>query len=496
LNRFARLSGPILVAFAWLGALASAAPITPTADETSRRQALASKLPGAKLLWVNEDRIFYSPIENFNPQLVTPNGATEGNPRWSPDGTRILFVRTPEGVFIMNADFSNSTLVIPGGNTASWTRDGQSITAVASDGYRVLKYDLGSGDTNTIFDSRDNPYNGQQLSQAAELRNGGRFLLTFRVTPEHVTEIVDLQEQTYISNAKMERGDCSPAWAPDGSYLLTTARTSNRPVLKTDFNPGGPSVSDSLIFVAVDDVCECSSYYIHGQRVSNDGAWVAVGAKIFDGPKSNGTREIWIWEIGEPLDTMVRMTFDTAEDQSPSLYVPGGGCQNGAQRDCYTGPGGTENEGECHGGTEECTDGSWGSCQDQSLPVAETCSDNLDNDCDGLTDQEDVQDCPVEPDGGDDGGVDGGFDAGPDAGPDAGDEPADGSLDDAGLDGQDEDQITDQAGDDSNPPDEDEFVMKGSCNCTTEAGPAGGFPVLLLIGFLAVIWPRKRTHGR
>jgi len=307
----------------------AASPITPSAPEQSALDSLSARLPDARLLWVNEDRIFYMTIGDPSPQLISPAGATEGNPRWSPDGTRILFVRDPEGVFTMDADFSNASLVIPGADTASWTRNGAAITAVAGDGYRVLKYDLASGQTSTIFDSRDAPYNGQQVSQAAEMRRGGRFLLTFRLTPEHTTEIVDLQEQTYISNSMMQRGDCSPAWAPDGSYLMTTARTSNRPVLKTDFDEGGPSVGESLHFIGVENTCDCSSFYIHGQRVSNDGNWVAFGAIIFDGSKSNGTREIWLWKIGEAQESAVRVTFDSGEDQSPSLYIPTGVVQDG-----------------------------------------------------------------------------------------------------------------------------------------------------------------------
>jgi len=309
---------------------AGATPITPTANELAAREALGQRLAGSKLLWVNQDKIFYSTLDSFAPQQISPAGATEGNPRWSPDGTKILFVREPEGVFVMDADFSNSALVIPGGNTASWTRAGDSITAVASDGYRVLKYDLGSSDTATIYDSRQAPYNGQKVSQAAELRNGGRFLLTFRLTPEHVTEIVDLQNESYISNSQMERGDCSPAWSPDGSYILTTARTSNRPVLQTVFHSGSASVDASTHFIGVADTCECNSFYIHGQRVSNDGQWVAFGAKIFDGPQQDGIREIWIWKIGEPETNAVRVTFDTAEDQTPSLFIPENAFQDGA----------------------------------------------------------------------------------------------------------------------------------------------------------------------
>ncbi len=54
---------------------------------------------------------------------------------------------------------------------------------------------------------------------------------------------------------------------------------------------------------------------------------------------------------------------------------------------CYTGPAGTEGEGTCHGGTQTCTNGIFGGCSGQVTPASETC-DNLDNDCDGATDED------------------------------------------------------------------------------------------------------------
>jgi hypothetical protein len=96
------------------------------------------------------------------------------------------------------------------------------------------------------------------------------------------------------------------------------------------------------------------------------------------------------------------------------------GCPSsaGESLSCYGGPAGTQGIGECRAGTQLCEAGTWGACTDQVLPAAEVCEDGLDNDCDGLSDGNDVEDCPAEPDGAEteiDGGVDGAADEGPDA---------------------------------------------------------------------------------
>lgn len=59
------------------------------------------------------------------------------------------------------------------------------------------------------------------------------------------------------------------------------------------------------------------------------------------------------------------------------------------ERDCYSGPPGTENVGECLGGTQQCRLGSWTPCFGETLPIPETglfqC-DMRDNDCNGCVD--------------------------------------------------------------------------------------------------------------
>jgi len=65
----------------------------------------------------------------------------------------------------------------------------------------------------------------------------------------------------------------------------------------------------------------------------------------------------------------------------------GGPCTNGQTETCYSGPPGSEGVGACLAGTRTCTDGAWGACENEVVPVAETCN-GVDDDCDGLVDQE------------------------------------------------------------------------------------------------------------
>jgi hypothetical protein len=64
-------------------------------------------------------------------------------------------------------------------------------------------------------------------------------------------------------------------------------------------------------------------------------------------------------------------------------------CQNGQQQPCGT------NIGECVAGTQSCFNGVWGTCVGAVGPTSETCN-NLDDDCDALTDEGLTQSCGTD----------------------------------------------------------------------------------------------------
>jgi len=61
-------------------------------------------------------------------------------------------------------------------------------------------------------------------------------------------------------------------------------------------------------------------------------------------------------------------------------------------KECYEGSDATEGVGECKKGLQECKNGKWGECLNQQLPEDENCENNLDNDCDGKKPKDD-EDC-------------------------------------------------------------------------------------------------------
>jgi hypothetical protein len=73
-------------------------------------------------------------------------------------------------------------------------------------------------------------------------------------------------------------------------------------------------------------------------------------------------------------------------------------CQPGTVSACYEGPNGTEDIGPCHGGQHTCdADGQgYGPCTGQVTPVPETCSTPIDDDCNGMVNDQ-GPDCACAP---------------------------------------------------------------------------------------------------
>lgn len=134
-------------------------------------------------------------------------------------------------------------------------------------------------------------------------------------------------------------------------------------------------------------------------------------------------------------------------------------CNDGDTRACYTGRDGTQGKGVCTTGLETCQRGRWsGVCGEEVRPaVEEACGDDLDNNCNGQTDE----DCPIVVDP----------NPMPDMGnPDAGDGPDDAGTTPGKTDGNEDD----------------------GCGCATIEGREKTTPALWLAALLGGVFLIRR----
>ncbi len=104
---------------------------------------------------------------------------------------------------------------------------------------------------------------------------------------------------------------------------------------------------------------------------------VCGGSKI--DPNSGNCQEPNSYEQDET-------SCDAKDNDCDGTVDEGCSCQDGTTESCYTGPSGTAGTGVCESGTRTCTNGSFGSCQNETTPSDESC-DGKDNDCDSIVDE-------------------------------------------------------------------------------------------------------------
>lgn len=298
-----------LVAAAALAWYALQPRILTSTEAKTPRQRLAAAIPTAVLLWARDGRITISRLKRWKPRSVT-----EGqNPRWSPDGSRFVFTREGD-VWLMKNDLSGAERVLHNvvtqyGTGAYWTTDGRRIVAISrQDPRRVMELNLATRQTRVIHDESRPPYKGFRLGQCAELRFGGRYLLVFTADAGHRSMIVDLEKRRYIANDLMLKGDCEPAWSPDGRFIVMTRRVRgnlNRPLYITYFDPEEGVLSKSSYFIGLG---RC-----HRAAVSNDSRYVLY--------ESSG--QIFCWPADRRVEKArngIQLTAD-GENSDPSLYI-------------------------------------------------------------------------------------------------------------------------------------------------------------------------------
>jgi hypothetical protein len=81
-----------------------------------------------------------------------------------------------------------------------------------------------------------------------------------------------------------------------------------------------------------------------------------------------------------------KVTNNTGADADPGGLVPV--CTPGDQQACYEGPAGTANVGRCVAGDQTCGgDGQWKPCGNQVTPIGEVCGNSIDDNCNGMADE-------------------------------------------------------------------------------------------------------------
>jgi len=200
---------------------------------------------GTKIAFVSaragfgNDEIYVTDADGSNPTRLTNDSAGDYEPAWSPDGTRIAFGSSRDGndeIYIMDANGSNP-IRLTNNPTAdygpAWSPDGTKI-AFASDrdgNHEIYVMDADGANqtnlTNDPADDADPTWSSDGARIAFEsIRNGNQDIYAMDA---------DGSDQIRLTHDPSD--DLGPAWSPDGAKIaFGSSRIGNHEIYVMDAN--------------------------------------------------------------------------------------------------------------------------------------------------------------------------------------------------------------------------------------------------------------------
>jgi hypothetical protein len=296
--------------------------VKPTEREWHQLATLTRVLQGF-IVWSsnrfgNHDILMLS-LPDLKTTRLTRHPHVDYFPRISPDGSKIVYSRShkprvsqrntrPWSVYLLDLKTRKERLITPSGNVPTWSKDGHTVYYQRNGGQFVAQ-DLNTGRETLLFTA------GQGLIPA------GVELQTPSFSSDRNAMAVTLRGRkratmVYEHGGKVRRiGDgCQLSWSPDSSYLYYVDK--------------GGRKRNAIYKVASNSVdrdfwLDLPGDYSHEYfpKVSPNGSYLVFGACSEGHEHDKADYEIFLWQIGTPPQEAVRVSFHTANDCWPDIYL-------------------------------------------------------------------------------------------------------------------------------------------------------------------------------
>ena len=302
----------------------------------AEKQAMASvggKANG-QIVWsssrLGNHDLFVMNTDGSNVHAITQGDAVDWFPRFSPDGSRILFTRSKKGwvyerdantdgkwdIFTVTPDGKEETKVVDNASWGGWVT-GNEIVYVRSTA--VYRRALSGGEESMLVDSTKVPALDGALLQQPELSKDGNYLAITLRGSKRETGIWDLKQNTWTRTSE----GCQINWTPAGDeiYWVHPSGNGGSRVLHLPVANGKPSKSDAdLDAITLIDLPGRRSHEYFPQ-LSADGKWLVWAATQRGHDHDIADYEIYLWEVGTPADSAVRLTFHSGNDRWPDIFI-------------------------------------------------------------------------------------------------------------------------------------------------------------------------------
>ena len=232
------MAGMLLTGCASLtGAPPKGAEDTPPEDAQAAMRAIGEKVKGT-IVWsssrLGNHKLFTMKTDGSGTKAITQGDSVDWFPRFSPDGSKILFCRSKSGwvserdannsdkwdLFTVSPDGSNLAKVVDSASWGSWIGPSEIIFVR---GTKVLRTKLGSGKEVEVMDSEGvSDLDGALLQQPEMSRDGKYVAITLRGSKRE-TGIWNIARKSWVKTGL----GCQINWLPDGSGIYWVNPTGN-----------------------------------------------------------------------------------------------------------------------------------------------------------------------------------------------------------------------------------------------------------------------------
>jgi hypothetical protein len=305
----------------------------PEAAELAAMQRVGRKANGI-IVWsssrMGNHDLFTMKTDGSNVQQITRGDSVDWFPRFAPGSTKILFCRSKQGwvserdannsdkwdIYTVDVDGSNLVKVVDSGSWGSWVGPNEIVFVR---GTTVLTKQLPDGAETAIMSSAGvDALDGALLQQPEMSRDRAYIAITLRGS----------KRETGIWNIASKHWNptglgCQINWLPDQSSVYWVNPTGNggSQVFRMPLTQDKPTKEYSETELAFMDLPGRRSHEYFPQ-LSADGKWLVWGITQRGHDHDTADYEIYLWEVGTPADSAVRLTHHSANDRWPDIYIP------------------------------------------------------------------------------------------------------------------------------------------------------------------------------
>lgn len=307
---------------------------TPEKSEAAAMVAIGKKAPGL-IVWsssrIGNHDLFTMRTDGSEVHAITEGEQVDWFPRFSPDGQKILFTRSKKGwvsernandsdkwdIYEIGRDGSGIKQVVENASWGSWLANDEIVFVRGS---KILRRKLDSSEEKEVVNGAGvDALDGAELQQPRISADGKYVAITLR-GGKRETGIWDMTKKSWTKTGL----GCQINWTPDGSSIYWVNPTGNggSEVFRMPIKDGQPvkeMSEDELLFI---DLPGRRSHEYFPQ-LSGDGKWLVWGATQKGHDHDIADYEIYLWEVGTPSESAVRLTYHSGNDRWPDIYLDG-----------------------------------------------------------------------------------------------------------------------------------------------------------------------------